>query len=195
MNTVGYLLIFIAVILVRAVQRGRVTNLPEDVQDTFVAVLTGDAAKLREVAARTGSGLDAVSVPEGSTGAPSLGSSSGSALIDEMRKLGTAAGNKYVYGATGPSGYDCSGLVWRAMKNLGIYNGPRFTTTTFASIASDFSSKVSSSQPGDIVLWSHAHMGVVTGPDKYYSALSHDKGILETAISNHPGSPEYFRLT
>lgn len=203
MQTVAWLFIITAVVLIRQVTKGRADKLPEDLRDFMLALLSGDNAAMREVASRSGETLtptQAATVPEGnssvsgSAGGISGGTASGNALLAEARKLGTAANNRYVWGATGPNGYDCSGLVWRAARNIGIYKGVRFTTYTFRAQARGWAQEVKTPQPGDIVLWT-GHMGIVSGPDKMYNALSSKAGILESSISGHSGTPSYWRIT
>ena len=203
MNTIGYLFIMVAFILIRAISRGRVENLPEDIRDTFTAIFTGDAESLKEVANRTGTGLEAA---QGLTGpatdgavaaADPSGSTAGNSLLMEMKKLGSSA-QGYSLGRTGPDYYDCSGLVWRAVKNLGIYNGPRFTTHTFTVQSKSFATQVDSPAVGDIVLWQNHHMGVISGNNSFYSALSKRSGIRELSISSETKgakvAPKYFRV-
>jgi cell wall-associated NlpC family hydrolase len=84
----------------------------------------------------------------------------GSLVTSARAKLG----KPYVFGATGPNAYDCSGLVIACLRDIG-YNGgkvPRFTTHTFAAWArSKGWIKVDerSITAGDIVLKS-GHMGI-----------------------------------
>ena len=114
-------------------------------------------------------------------------------FVATARQLG-AAGNVYVLGATGPNAYDCSGLVFRTLVNLGLYSGQRFSTRNFIACSSHIAFPVSSPAVGDIVLWVAAHIGIVTGPDTFYSAYSPARGILDTSISRFPGTPRYYRL-
>ena len=153
---------------------------------------------MAEVAARTGDGLDvalATAPAASATGTAGVGSGGGSALLTEARKLGAAAGNGYVWGATGPASYDCSGLVWKAARNIGVYKGERFTTHTFRAASKGWAAETKSPAVGDVVLWSE-HMGIVSKlPDTYYSALSSRSGIKESSIKIHSGTPSYWRLT
>lgn len=203
MSTVAWFFIIMGILLIRQVTKGRAGDLPEDVRDFMLALLSGDAAGLADVAARTGDALTpatAEGVPEGSSvgtgvagGTGGAASSSGVALLGEMRKLGAAAGNRYVWGATGPQSYDCSGLVWRATRNIGVYKGARYTTHTFRQAAKGWANEVKTPAVGDVVLWG-GHMGVVSGSNRMYSALSSKMGILESSISGHSGTPSYWRL-
>jgi cell wall-associated NlpC family hydrolase len=81
------------------------------------------------------------------------------------------------------------------MKNLGIYTGLRFTTVTFALQLASKVTKVANPTVGDIVVWSvPQHMGVVDGPDSFYSALNHAEGIRSASISGMGGSPRFYRI-
>lgn len=203
MQTIAWLFIIAAIVLIRQVSKGRADKLPEDLRDFWLALLSGDNAGMREVAGRTGDTLTPTqaTAPEGSStisgtaGGTGGGSTSGAALLAEARKLGAAAGNRYVWGATGPNSYDCSGLVWRAARNIGVYKGARFTTYTFRAQSKGWAQEVKSPAVGDIVLWT-GHMGIVSGPNKMYNALNRRAGIVDgTSISGHSGTPSYWRIT
>lgn len=195
MNTVGWLLILFAGLLIDAVRRGRADDLPEDIRDSFVALVTLDGPLLRDVSGRKGEALTPVEVTPDDATAPAT-NNSGSALLAEAQKLGSAAkGYKLSY--TGPDYYDCSGLVWRAMRNIGVYKGSRFTVRSFTSAMGTSISETSSPAVGDIVVWVNrvpAHMGIVSGNGRFYSARSTKSGIGELAISDLSGSPRYYRL-
>ena len=114
-------------------------------------------------------------------------------FVATARQLG-AGGNKYVLDTIGPNSYDCSGLVYRTLVNLGLYSGQRFSTRNFIALSSHIVFPVSSPAVGDIVLWASHHIGIVTGPNTFYSAYSPARGILDTSISQFPGYPQYYRL-
>jgi hypothetical protein len=192
-TSVGFLIIALGVLLARQAVKGRATNLPEDTRDFLLAFFTGDNTALAEVASRTGEGVhtDPDAPPR------NIGTGS-SALLDTAVRLGNAASGGYVWGATGPDSYDCSGLVWAAAKDIGVYSGNRFTTSTFRSVASGWATETNSPAVGDIVVWPGKHMGIVAGSDRYYSARSTKKGIgyaTLTGDNNYFGiSPEYWRV-
>lgn len=119
--------------------------------------------------------------------------------------LGTKA-RGYRFGATGPDYYDCSGLMYRAAQMIG-YKGGRFTTFTIGSNKAFREVQAPNVEgPGvngsagagidDIVCWPTHHMGVVTGPDKFYSARNPKSGIGETRISTfrNGSKPKYYRF-
>lgn len=207
MNTVAWLLILTAGLMIRGIAKGRVVELPGDLRDMLLGALTGDFEAVKEAAGRTGDGLTAplAAVPEataaglaGSAGTSAAGSAKGAALLAEARRIGK--GRPYIWGATFANGRggDCSGLVWRAMYNLGYYRGGRFTTYTFPVVSPKFATVVTTPAPGDIAVWQkggvNGHMGIVSGPGVYWSALNRRSGVLDAPIKNMTGRLTYYRL-
>ncbi|MGV6878052.1 NlpC/P60 family protein [Lactiplantibacillus plantarum] len=97
---------------------------------------------------------------------------SSSTLVNAMEKYG--ASNKYVYGAEGPSAFDCSGLVEYTLKKLGI-NFPRTSGEQYRA-----SKHVSNPKPGDLVFFGPGgsdHVGVYTGNGEFYSAENEHSGM------------------
>lgn len=111
--------------------------------------------------------------------------------------------------ATGPDYYDCSGLMYRAAQKVG-YKGGRFTTFTigtnkaFREIpgpktqgpSADGALNSAGAGIDDIVVWPTHHMGVITGPDQFYSAKSKKSGIGFGKISTwrNGSKPKYYRF-
>ena len=204
MPTLGLLSIIVGIWFIRQVAVGRVKDIRTDTRDALDAlVCNGD---IKSVMARKGSNVSPFAETPGGgnsaaggavtsvNGLNNVGSNVGGAVLREAQRLGAAANNRYVFGATGPNSYDCSGLVWRAMYNVGVYRGVRFTTYTFPVIAArGVARKVSSPAVGDIVLWT-GHMGIVSGANQMYNAASSKSGIRTSSISGHGGTPSYWRL-
>ncbi|MCS6093989.1 peptidase M23 [Lactobacillus sp. LMY-20] len=97
---------------------------------------------------------------------------SSSTLVNAMEKYG--ATNKYVYGAEGPSAFDCSGLVEYTLKKLGI-SFPRTSGEQYRA-----SKYVSNPKPGDLVFFGPGgsdHVGVYTGNGEFYSAENEKDGM------------------
>lgn len=203
MNTIAWLLVLSGALLLRQVSTGRAGNIREDFSAGLTSFLEGDWAKLSEVSARRGENITPIEpLPTDGTSTPIPTSDSAGSVIAKMRELAAAANYRYGWGKTGPNSYDCSGLVYVAMRDLGIYNGVRFTTQTFPLFAAKVVDPVNGPQIGDIVLWQKAsggHMGIVTGNDRMFSALSTLSGIKESAISattKQKGvQPTYWRIT
>ena len=205
MSTIGYLLILIGILVARQVSKGRVANINEDLSDAFLAIIRGDTDALGEVLTRTGdANTPTVSDPGTSLGEGTFqrhikGNDNGLAAAAMI--LGKAA-KGYRWAATGPDYYDCSGLVWRAAQKVG-FTGVRFTTATIGA-SSQFQRIAAPGVQGpgiinatinDVVCWPGHHMGVVTGPNKFYSARNPKVGIGETSISGfRDGTPVYYRL-
>ncbi|KZU50218.1 NlpC/P60 family protein [Lactiplantibacillus plantarum] len=97
---------------------------------------------------------------------------SSSTLVNAMEKYGST--NKYVYGAEGPSAFDCSGLVEYTLKKLGI-SFPRTSGEQYKA-----SKHVSDPKPGDLVFFGPGgsdHVGVYTGNGEFYSAENEKDGM------------------
>jgi hypothetical protein len=223
MTTLAWFLILMGVLVARQVSRGRVMDLGGDLSDAFIALVGADTDGLGEVLSRKGAAaaptaadLAIFNLTKGVTGgltdatgaiAGGIGSLTGQ-LQDTLGKslalaavtLGSRA-KGYRWAATGPDYYDCSGLMWRAAQGVG-YKGFRFTTSTVGS-AKGFKkiSPPSAQGPGlvratvgDLVVWPLHHMGVVTGPNRFYSARSVKSGIGESNIAGfRKESPVYYR--
>lgn len=199
--------------LLRQVVTGRVPNTVSDFKAISLAALQGDFHALQSQLALRGnnvspditgevaagmSGETALSGKDGTSGLLTAPAQGGNAdLLNRVVGLGQAA-KGYRLGATGPDYYDCSGLVWQAMKQQGSYTGPRFTTFTFARQTAGDVTKVTTPAVGDIVLWPAHHMGVVSGPGKMFSAMSPGAGIgfgdIDGSAAYFGSKPDYYRV-
>ncbi|QES49576.1 glycoside hydrolase [Streptomyces venezuelae] len=92
-------------------------------------------------------------------------------------------GKPYVLGSTGPTAYDCSGLVRAAYKQANV-SLPRMSQDQ--SLAGR-SVSLSSLQPGDILYWgskgSAYHVAVYVGGGKFVGAQNPRTGIVERSLS------------
>ncbi|MEU6480687.1 C40 family peptidase [Streptomyces sp. NPDC047017] len=92
-------------------------------------------------------------------------------------------GKAYVSGATGPSAYDCSGLVQTAFRQVGV-SLPRVSQDQ-----STAGTQVSLSdlQPGDILYWGGAgsayHVAVYVGDGMFVGAQNPSSGVVERPLS------------
>lgn len=208
MTTIGWFLVLMAFVVARFATKGRgIADVPGDVGDLLMSVITGKNDETTEVLARTGTGNDPVATHTNSAGLQSsnepfgeggvggsFGTAKGAAVLAEMIRLGD--GKPYRLGATGPNAYDCSGLVYRAMVNVAGYNGVRFVTASWPTIGPTVATKVDTPTVGDIVRW-RGHMGVVDGDSTFYSALSPKSGIKSLAmkyLNASNGTPSFWRL-
>lgn len=115
---------------------------------------------------------------------------SGNAIIAEAQKLGGVA--SYVFGGTGPTGYDCSGLVQATLEKLGISNVPRTSEEQYA-----WATPIQASQlePGDLVFaqfpgdgTSPGHVGIYAGNGEVYSAQDPSLGIGMASLTSWKGN-------
>lgn len=90
----------------------------------------------------------------------------------------TRLGSPYVWGATGPNQFDCSGLVyWVYSNNLGR-EMPR-TASTIGPHSTPV--PMSEIQPGD-VLWTNSHIGIYIGDGKMVHASGSKKEVMVADI-------------
>jgi uncharacterized protein YycO len=96
---------------------------------------------------------------------------------DVIRVAKAQLGKPWVYGATGPGSFDCSGLVIYAFKqtgNLGVIGNGKFRSAR--AMYDYFRSKgktSSSGRPGDLVVWGGGtHIGIYLGDGKAISTLT-----------------------
>jgi peptidoglycan DL-endopeptidase CwlO len=203
MPTVGWVFILIGIIVMRQSIQGRaLKDIPGDIGSILRGAATSlqspaaGAAIIKEVLSRAGATLtyaqeaaqNGVKVdPINPTSAQ--GNTQGTVILYQMKRLAAAAGNKYILGTQGPNSYDCSGLVWAAMKANG-YTGGRFTTFTFVNqMGSGITKNTGTPQAGDIVLWV-THMGCMESATTMFSALNPREGIKSSPLSYGPkGEP------
>lgn len=87
-------------------------------------------------------------------------------------------GARWVYGATGPTVFDCSGLVWYAFRSTGnfavIGNGAARTgTALYSYFRSRGLASTTNGQPGDIVVYGYgSHVGIYLGNGMVISTLT-----------------------
>uniref|UniRef100_A0AAU2JT06 NlpC/P60 family protein n=1 Tax=Streptomyces sp. NBC_00049 TaxID=2903617 RepID=A0AAU2JT06_9ACTN len=114
----------------------------------------------------------------GTVSAPATGSAA--AIVNFAR---AQVGKAYVMGGTGPSSFDCSGLVQAAYRQAGI-SLPRMSQ---AQSSSGTSVSLSALQPGDILYWgsrgSAYHVAIYVGGGKFVGAQNPSTGIVERNLS------------
>ncbi|MBT2469535.1 C40 family peptidase [Streptomyces sp. ISL-66] len=114
----------------------------------------------------------------GTVSAPATGSAA--AIVNFAR---AQVGKAYVMGGTGPSSFDCSGLVQAAYRQAGI-SLPRMSQ---AQSSAGTSVSLNALQPGDILYWgskgSAYHVAVYVGGGKFVGAQNSGTGIVERSMS------------
>ncbi|MGW5368101.1 NlpC/P60 family protein [Streptomyces sp. NPDC004009] len=137
--------------------------------------ITGDGAAGH--ASRSASGARAAQVQAGSV--PS-GSRAAAAVAYAYQKLGSP----YVWGATGPDAFDCSGLVQAAYRSAGI-SLPR---TTYAQINAGRRVSRSQLQPGDLVFFYSgiSHVGIYIGAGRMIHAPNPSAPVRVAPVDEMP---------
>lgn len=121
--------------------------------------------KRREEAAQQegdgGSGSSGTSGGTGSTGSSTPDTSNGTRAEKAIAFARAQIGKPYVWGATGPGSYDCSGLTQAAWKASGV-SLPR---VTYDQVDAGTTVPVSQAQPGDLVFFYDdiSHVGLYVG--------------------------------
>lgn len=117
-----------------------------------------------------------------------------SGLLKAVERYGE--GHKYVWGSTGPSTFDCSGLVMYALKHAYGIDYPHFSGAQYA--RTQHISKANA-RMGDLVFWGSGgsdHVGVYAGGNKYFSAESPSQGIHMNTLASvvGKGAPIFGRV-
>ncbi|MFF7988598.1 NlpC/P60 family protein [Kitasatospora xanthocidica] len=147
-----------------------------------------DAAKAQQQAAerasRDNSRTD-LSAPSSTPVAklPAAGSSRGAAALSAAA---SKVGSPYVWGATGPSSFDCSGLMVWAFNQANV-SLPR-TSQEQAHAGTRIGTDLSQAQPGDLLIfYSDAHhVGIYAGNGQVLHAPKPGASVRYEAVTNMP---------
>lgn len=147
----------------------RSTGRPTDQQSAL-----GQPSSSSTQASQTGS---QVPIPDPSHG---VSSRVQSALNFALAQLG----KPYIWGGTGPTGYDCSGLMMVSWGKAGV-SLPR---TAAAQYAAGTPVSTSDLQPGDLVFFypGITHVGMYIGDGKFIHASSPRTGIKVSVLAQQP---------
>lgn len=108
-------------------------------------------------------------------------SSKGQQIVNAASKY---IGVRYVYGGTSPSGFDCSGLVQYACRQVGI----SVNRTSRDQFKNGVAVAKSDLQPGDLVFFSKgssiSHVGIYAGNGQVLHSPSPGKRVCYTALSS-----------
>ncbi|MEV5015960.1 C40 family peptidase [Streptomyces sp. NPDC053780] len=131
------------------------------------------------------------SADTGTSGSSDSGTSTSTATGSAAAVVAFAqaqVGKAYVSGATGPSAYDCSGLVQAAFKQVGI-SLPRVSqdqSTAGTQVG------LGNLQPGDILYWGGAgsayHVGIYVGDGMFVGAQNSSTGVVKQTLDYDPPS-------
>ncbi len=146
------------------------------------------AEKAREEAAKESGGGSGSGSGTGTGTGPGSGSGAGSGYAAKAEKVLAFAraqiGKPYVWGATGPSSYDCSGLTQAAWREAGV-TLPR---TTWDQVEVGTRVATSDLQPGDLVFFYDdiSHVGIYKGDGMMIHAPKPGANVREESIYYMP---------
>lgn len=129
----------------------------------------GTKVKPRRTTTRSSSGSSTTIVSRG-------GSGSGSAVVNYAMNF---KGYKYVYGASGPNAFDCSGFTKYVYGHFGV-DLPR-TSSAQRSAGKAVSRK--NLQPGDLLCFP-GHVGIYIGNNKFIHAANRRDGVKVSSLSS-----------
>jgi cell wall-associated NlpC family hydrolase len=100
-----------------------------------------------------------------------------------MAAIDTRVGSPYIYGSTGPYGYDCSGFVWSVFKSAGIRFDRGSARTLWARFAP--ATDEEKTQFGTLVFFNGlSHVGIVVdGQGFYHSSRSY--GVIYSPFNKY----------
>lgn len=95
-------------------------------------------------------------------------------------------GKRYVYGATGPSAFDCSGLTQYVYKKAA---NKSLSRTTYSQVNEGKHVSMSHLKKGDLLFWGSAsapyHVGIYVGNGEYVHAATPSQGVRKQALSSY----------
>lgn len=99
-------------------------------------------------------------------------------------------GDRYVWGAEGPSAFDCSGLVYYVFREARLLERIGDSRKTAAGYFNWFRSRGlasrSNPRPGDLVVYGdNQHMGIYVGDSKVISALNPRLDVRRHALTGY----------
>ncbi|QDP97635.1 hypothetical protein FOE78_18500 [Microlunatus elymi] len=133
----------------------------------------------------TSNNADPAAATSGSSGAAAPAASGKGAQVVAFAKA--QIGKPYVFGATGPGSYDCSGLTLAAWKSVGV----QLDRTSQAQFGDGVSVSRDQLQPGDLVFFygsSPSHVGIYVGGGTIIHAPRPGQSVEYTKMSYMPFS-------
>jgi cell wall-associated NlpC family hydrolase len=162
----------------KAAAEAKAAKAAEQARERAAAAQAASRSAERATLATPSSSASATPSSTPSSGSTVTSTGSAGKLISFLK---SQLGKPYVYGATGPDSYDCSGLTQVAFATVGV-DLPR-TSEEQSNVGTPVS--VSDVQPGDLIFWggrgSAYHVGVYIGDGQYLDAAN-----PSTPVAIHP---------
>ena len=115
--------------------------------------------------------------------APTTSSTSSTSAAQKVISLAKKQiGKPYVYGAAGPSSFDCSGLTSYVYSNA---VGKNIGRTTYVQLNAGKRVSISNLKPGDLVFWGNYHVGIYIGNNQYIHAPQPGQNVTTASISSY----------
>ncbi|MGW0568739.1 NlpC/P60 family protein [Streptomyces tauricus] len=151
--------------------------------DELARQQAADAERRRQEAATQGTGTAAGS-GTGTGSVPGSDSASSTKAAKALAFARAQIGKPYVWGASGPGSYDCSGLTQAAWKAAGV-TLPR---TTWDQVETGTTVSVDNAQPGDLVFFYDdiSHVGIYIGEGMMIHAPKPGAYVREESIYYMP---------
>ncbi|MFF2955286.1 NlpC/P60 family protein [Kitasatospora sp. NPDC057965] len=132
------------------------------------------------------SGSSTASAPAAEATKPAAPAANGSRAAAAIAAAESKLGSPYVYGATGPNSFDCSGLTGWAYAQAGV-SLPR-TSQAQATAGTQIGSDISKAQPGDLVIFygDRHHVGIYVGGGQVIHAPKPGASVRYESASNMP---------
>lgn len=157
------------------------TRLTRTTRGLLLGAVTAGALMI-PVAPAMAQPFTAPSVGSGSIQATPVASSTGQAAANAAQ---SKVGSPYVWGATGPNSFDCSGLVQWAYKQAGK-SVPR---TSYDQVAGGTAVSKANLQPGDVVAFYGAdHVGIYIGGGSVVHAPTEGDVVKVSPLDSMPFS-------
>ena len=107
--------------------------------------------------------------------------------VDALISLSKAqVGKPYVWGATGPASFDCSGLVQYVYQHAMNRTIPR---TTYNQVKVGKTVSMKSLKKGDLLFWgstkSPYHVAIYVGNNQYVNAATPEQGVILQTLSSY----------
>ncbi|HEX2927065.1 MAG TPA: peptidoglycan-binding protein [Ruminiclostridium sp.] len=112
------------------------------------------------------------------------GSSYGGPSVERLISVAESKlGSRYVYGAKGPSTFDCSGFVYWVLKNSGVRQGYMTSGGWAGNGRYERISSMSDIRRGDIITY-NGHVGIALGGDRMIDASSSQGRVRITSLTS-----------